>query len=583
MTLFKNNTIFNFKFRTYFIHLFFYLLTVFFFCSPFLGLKFLPPKMSVLIAIIVLTLKQLFNIFLFNCKLNVKDDEFLRYRYCISGTKSLSPACNSCHVESLLDIIFSNSPDIITFKDSKLKYAMCSKKFACLAGKKDSSEIIGKTIKEFLSDKKQANILKSNDRYVMKKRVSRTCFYTDYSSSPELKYEVVSTPIISNNEVVGVLTLSRDVTDTCNLKDSLELSNSQLVTLLNNTPIFAYIVDTSGKYVLGNDRANRLFLKGEDVLSQGERIQFNPDVFKEEVMLEDCIVLANHQNLHFEKKFPTLDGDTHWYSINKTPLFDDNGNLYAISTFGRSIEQEKRISEQRETYIATLSHDLKTPTIAQVRALELMLSGQFGEFNQEQKDMLKLTLDSCNYMYDMVYTLLSTYKFENGDISLNFSSFNFTKVVKESIKELMNLAEENYITIEFGDFQPVVITADRIEMKRVVVNLLSNAINYAFQNSRIYISCLKVGNNIEFSVKNSSPYIEPSVMNGLFRKYVTHSDKFNKVGVGLGLYLSKKIVEAHGGKIIAKSFKNQSNIFGFSIPLDCSFDSKPEHLVGIIN
>lgn len=583
MTLFKNNTIFNFKFRTYFIHLFFYLLTAFFFCSPFLGLKFLPPKMSVLIAIIVLTLKQLFNIFLFNCKLNVKDDEFLRYRYCISGTKSLSPACNSCHVESLLDIIFSNSPDIITFKDPKLKYAMCSKKFACLAGKKDSSEIIGKTINEFLSDKKQANILKSNDRYVMKKRVSRTCFYTDYSSSPELKYEVVSTPIISNNEVVGVLTLSRDVTDTCNLKDSLELSNSQLVTLLNNTPIFAYIVDTSGKYVLGNDRANRLFLKGEDVLSQGERIQFNPDVFKEEVMLEDCIVLANHQNLHFEKKFPTLDGDTHWYSINKTPLFDDNGNLYAISTFGRSIEQEKRISEQRETYIATLSHDLKTPTIAQVRALELMLSGQFGEFNQEQKDMLKLTLDSCNYMYDMVYTLLSTYKFENGDISLNFSSFNFTKVVKESIKELMNLAKENYITIEFEDFKPVVITADRIEMKRVVVNLLSNAINYAFQNSRIYISCLKVGNNIEFSVKNSSPYIEPSVMNGLFRKYVTHSDKFNKVGVGLGLYLSKKIVEAHGGKIIAKSFKNQSNIFGFSIPLDCSFDSKPEHLVGIIN
>lgn len=583
MTLFKNNTIFNFRFRTYFIPLFFYLLTVFFFCSPFLGLKFLPPKMSVLIAIIVFTLKQLFNIFLFNCKLNVKDDEFLRYRYCISGTKSLSPACNSCHVESLLDIIFSNSPDIITFKDSKLKYAMCSKKFACLAGKKDSSEIIGKTIKDFLSDKNQAEILKSNDRYVMKKRVSRTCFYTDYSSSPELKYEVVSTPIISNNEVVGVLTLSRDVTDTCNLKDSLELSNSQLVTLLNNTPIFAYIVDTSGKYVLGNDRANRLFLKGEDVLSQGERIQFNPDVFKEEVMLEDCIVLANHQNLHFEKKFPTLDGDTHWYSINKTPLFDDNGNLYAISTFGRSIEQEKRISEQRETYIATLSHDLKTPTIAQVRALELMLSGQFGDFNQEQKDMLKLTLDSCNYMYDMVYTLLSTYKFENGDISLNFSSFNFTKVVKESIKEVMNLAKENYITIEFGDFKPVVITADRIEMKRVVVNLLSNAINYAFQNSRIYISCLKVGNNIEFSVKNSSPYIEPSVMNGLFRKYVTHSDKFNKVGVGLGLYLSKKIVEAHGGKIIAKSFKNQSNIFGFSIPLDCSFDSKPEHLVGIIN
>lgn len=558
----------------YFIHLLFYLLTLFFFSSPFLGLKFIPPKVSVLIAIFVVTLKQLFNVFLFNCKLNVKDDEFLRYRYCISGTKSLSPACNSCHVESLLDIIFSNSPDIITFKDSKLKYAMCSKKFTCLTGKKDSSEIIGKTIKEFLSDKNQANILKSNDRYVMKKRVSRTCFYTDYSSSPELKYEVISTPIISNNEVVGVLTLSRDVTDTCNLKDSLEFSNSQLVNLLNNIAMFAYIVDTSGKYVLGNDRANRLFLKGEDFFASGRIIQFNPDIFKEEVMVEDVIIKKNRQNLQFEKRFTTLDGDRHWYSICKTPLFDDKGNLYAISTFGRSIEQEKRISEQRETYIATLSHDLKTPTIAQVRALELLLSGQFGEFNQEQKNMLKLTLDSCNYMYDMVYTLLSTYKFENGDISLNFSSFNLTKTIEESIQELSNLAEENSITVEFSNDSEYMVVADKIEMKRVVINLLSNAINYAFSNSRVVVSINKSGKNLELLVKNSSPYIEPSVMKGLFRKYVSHSDKFNKVGVGLGLYLSKKIVETHGGHIIAQSFKNQRNTFGFSIPMDCSIYTK---------
>lgn len=582
MTLLKDK-IFNFRSRMYFIHLFFYILTVFFFCSPFLGLKFLPPKASALVAIFVLTLKQLFNSFLFNCKLNVKDDEFLRYRYCISETKSLSPACNSCHVESLLDMIFSNSPDVITFKDAKLRYAMCSKKFAHVAGKKDSSEIIGKTIKDVFSDKRQANILKSNDIYVMKKRVPRTCFYTDYSSSNETKYEVVSTPIISNNEVVGVLTLSRDVTDTCNLKDSLEFSNSQLITLLNNTPMFAYIVDTTGNYVLGNDRANRLFLEGVDELSAGgENIQFNPEVFKDEVMTEDIIVKKNQQNLQFEKRFTTIDGDRHWYRVSKTPLFDDNGKLYAISTFGRSIEQEKRITEQRETYIATLSHDLKTPTIAQVRALELLLSGQFGDFNQDQKDMLKLTLDSCNYMYDMVYTLLSTYKFENGDISLNFSSFNLTKTVEESIKEVLNLAEENFITIDFKDSSEHKIVADKIEMKRVVINLLSNAINYAFPYSSVVISVKKSGKNLEFLVKNSSPYIEPSVMNGLFRKYVTHSDKFNKVGVGLGLYLSKKIVEAHGGKIIAQSLKTQSNIFGFSIPIDCSLDSKIE-LTGAIN
>lgn len=573
MTLLKN-TILNLRGKIYLIHLGFYLITVFFFCCPFLGIKFLPPKISVLIAIFFLTTKQLFNSFLFNCKLNVKDDEFLRYKYC-SITDSKSP-CSSCHVESLLEIIFSHSPDVITFKDSKLRYGMCSNKFVKLAGKRNSSEIIGKTVDNVFEDKYQANILKSNDIQVLKTRKPESCIYTDLSGAVEAKYEVLSTPIVSNGEVVGVLSLSRDITDTCIMKDLLEFSNSQLIALLNNTPMFAYIVDTEGKFVLGNDRANRLFLDGIDTLTTGDEVHFNTAIFNFEIKEEDVNVKNNCKSLQFEKCFTTIDSDRHWYRISKTPLFDDNGKLYAIATFGRSIEQEKRISEQRETYIATLSHDLKTPTIAQVRALELLLSGQFGEFNNDQKEMLKLTLESCNYMYDMVYTLLSTYKFENGDVSLNFANFNLTQTVEESIKEVSNLAKENFIDIEFKDTLPHKIVADKIEIKRVIINLLSNAINYAFPHSSVEISIKKTGKNIEVIVKNSSPYIEPNVMMGLFRKYVTHSDKFNKVGIGLGLYLSKKIVEAHKGKIVAQSFRTQHNIFGFSIPVDCSLDNKKQ-------
>lgn len=187
--------------------------------------------------------------------------------------------------------------------------------------------------------------------------------------------------------------------------------------------------------------------------------------------------------------------------------------------------------------------------------------------------MLKLTLDSCNYMYDMVYTLLSTCKFESGEVTLNYSQFDITKLVLESIHEISKLAQDNLTLIEFEpNMKSCIINADRIEIKRVVINFLSNAINYAFPSTNINVSLATNDNNIILKVKNRSHYIEPEAMDRIFRKYVTHSEKFNKVGIGLGLYLSKQIIEAHNGTVIAESSKDETNIFGFKIPIEPATD-----------
>lgn len=194
--------------------------------------------------------------------------------------------------------------------------------------------------------------------------------------------------------------------------------------------------------------------------------------------------------------------------------------------------------------------------------------------------MLKLTLDSCNYMYDMVYTLLSTCKFESGEVTLNYSQFDITKLVLESIHEISKLAQDNSTLIKFQpNMQTCIINADRIEIKRVVINFLSNAINYTFPSTNIDVSLFVENNNIILKVKNCSHYIEPEAMDRIFRKYVTHSEKFNKVGIGLGLYLSKKIIEAHNGTVIAQSSKDETNIFGFKIPISPKIEinqNKPE-------
>ena len=115
---------------------------------------------------------------------------------------------------------------------------------------------------------------------------------------------------------------------------------------------------------------------------------------------------------------------------------------------------------------------------------------------------------------------------------------------------------------------------DRMQIKRVLTNLLGNAISYAYNNTQILINIKQDGNNISFDAKNESAYINPETMNNLFKKYVSHAAKFNKVGVGLGLYLSKQIIDTHNGEIYAKSYEDNHNIFGFTIPIVNKIEKK---------
>ena len=106
-----------------------------------------------------------------------------------------------------------------------------------------------------------------------------------------------------------------------------------------------------------------------------------------------------------------------------------------------------------------------------------------------------------------------------------------------------------------------------MQIKRVLTNILGNAISYAYDNTQILVTIKQDENGIGFEAKNESAYINPETINNLFKKYVSHAAKFNKIGVGLGLYLSKQIIDAHKGDIYAKSFEDNHNVFGFILPL----------------
>jgi PAS domain S-box-containing protein len=469
---------------------------------------------------------------------------------------------------SLLDNIFNSTSDLITFMGTDLKYLMCSKRFLEVFNYKLDSDVIGKSYEEVLPQE-QVSEVKKHLNSVLKEKCSKVYLQNFNINGKEVLFESVSSPLILCGHVLGVLTLTRNISEIVYLRKSLEISNTTLYALVNNAPYIAYVLDKDGNFVNGNAQAKQLFEEGIDVLETGQKIQLDmrsPEFLK--IIHENSDLIKSGKNLDTERQLTSITGEKFWYKLNKSPIKDSDGEFCAVVTFIKNIDTEKRAQEQRETYIATLSHDLKTPAIAQVRALELLLSGQFGEFNQEQKEILQTTLDSCNYMYEMVYTILSTCKFESGAISLNYTSFDIIPIIIECIHEVSNYAIKNSTTVEFEPkMSECIVCADKIEIKRVIINLLSNAINYAFPSTKVSLTLNTFENNLDLRVINSSPYIEPIALERLFSKYVTNAEKFNKVGFGLGLYLSKKIIEEHNGTIIAESSKTQNNTFGFNIPL----------------
>ena len=235
----------------------------------------------------------------------------------------------------------------------------------------------------------------------------------------------------------------------------------------------------------------------------------------------------------------------------------------------RNIRKEQEHEKLKQSFLANLVHDLKTPTNAQINTLRMLNDETFGSLNSEQRKMITLTHESCRYMSDLIGTIMETYNHDNGEVHLHKNNFDIIELINEINEELKSLYKYNHQKIEFNknDCTCCIINADKLQIKRVILNLLSNAITYGFKNSIITISLILQKNKIEIIVKNISKQIPEKELKTIFDRYKkTQFARYNKTGNGLGLYLSKKIVELHKGNIYAKSFNDGTCIFGFDIP-----------------
>jgi len=223
--------------------------------------------------------------------------------------------------------------------------------------------------------------------------------------------------------------------------------------------------------------------------------------------------------------------------------------------------------KQRETYISTINHDLKIPTLAQIRALELLLSGNLGSLNNEQKEIILLTLESCKSMYGIILTILASYKYENKNIPLDLKLIKLTDILDNCFKNLSEeLVKKNVKFIFKNETNEFNIPADEIQIKKAFENLINFCFSSAYENTN-FVCSIKKRHEKELSISFlfENPFLLKEKYENLFNMYTTPAEKLDKVGSGLRLYLAKQIINAHKGSITVKN-RNSKNICNIILP-----------------
>ncbi len=252
-----------------------------------------------------------------------------------------------------------------------------------------------------------------------------------------------------------------------------------------------------------------------------------------------------------------------------------------------------RANELKSKFIANMSHELRTPLNAVIGYSDLLLESK--EITDKHKQYINNILISGKHLLQLINNILDIAKIEAGRFSLEYSIFSLKDALDEVISVLKSLADKKNISLNVNydcsyDYK---IYADRIKFKQIIYNLLSNAIKFSFENTEINVACKNIPGTLDidasanFKPRNNSRsagdkifgYFQMDVINhgigipdsfrkNIFEEFIQADNNYSRQyeGTGLGLSLTKKIIELHGGHIHFESIPNETTNFTFIIP-----------------
>lgn len=230
----------------------------------------------------------------------------------------------------------------------------------------------------------------------------------------------------------------------------------------------------------------------------------------------------------------------------------------------RDITERKKLDRLKDEFVSMVSHELRTPLTSIKGSLSLILGGKSGPINPQTEKLLEIALRNSNRLAAIVNDILDIEKIEAGSLVFNLGSYDLIPLIRSSVEFNKPFAEQSRVDLEFQeDFPSLMASVDPQRLIQVLTNLLSNAIKFSPQGSKVIIKAENLQNKIRISVIDQGFGIPEEFHSRIFQKFVQvdSSDQRKKGGAGLGLNISKMIIEKFGGTIGFKSEINKGSTF----------------------
>jgi len=365
------------------------------------------------------------------------------------------------------------------------------------------------------------------------------------------------------------------------------LVNEALIDFINNeSHIIFFIFNNEGKIIKSNRYFKQLTGKNEDNLLLNDiLIDFNHEISKK--------IFSKHQEKPILINVNTVKGipQTFYFKIHlfenyylalgeinnieieelRLSLVQLNNDLSNLSRelYKKNSELEK-LNDLKNQILGMAAHDLRSPISIVLSYSDYLLDEARESLTEKQIKFIEIIRNSSEFMLQLLDDLLDIAKIEMGKLVLNKEKCDLVKLAKENIELNQALANKKQISILLNTYDNIpLIEVDKLKIIQVFNNLISNAIKYSFNNTKIIISIFKSDKMVEVSIKDEGQGIPKNDLNNLFKPFYKANVKptANESSTGLGLVITRKIILGHMGNIWIKSKLGEGTTIFFSLPI----------------
>jgi PAS domain S-box-containing protein len=360
--------------------------------------------------------------------------------------------------------------------------------------------------------------------------------------------------------------------------------------LMDFIPDVIYFKDKKGRFVMVNQaHAKGLGVKPEALVGKSDFDLFSRDRAAKMAQDDAQVLIAGKSIIDKVERATRPDGIDNYVSTTKIPRFDKNGKIIGLIGITRDItkrmqferlrkdkmsiekklESLEELSSMKSEFISMVSHELRTPLAVIKQLVRVIFDGVVGKVNDKQKEVLQKTLDNTDRLKKIIDDLLDVSRIERNTLKLHYSLVDIADLIKDSAAFFNKLASEKDITLKYHyPKEPVNVFIDADRVNQVISNLITNAIKFTGEGGRINVEVKVLESKVRIGVLDTGIGISKADLALVFNKFtqVSKLPSVENKGVGLGLSISKHLVERHKGEIWVESKLGVGSKFYFTLP-----------------